>query len=70
EKLRAVFRAYMDGQTFDEVTAATGCSRASVSAYCIRSELRFHCIHRFLGLARRICLTFTRPDAMESVRIS
>ncbi|HNQ25065.1 MAG TPA: hypothetical protein PKK06_18455, partial [Phycisphaerae bacterium] len=40
---RAVFRAYMDGQTFDEVTAATGCSRASVSAYLNELERETAC---------------------------
>ncbi len=43
EKLRAVFTAYMDGQTFDEVTAATGCSRASVSAYLNELERETGC---------------------------
>jgi hypothetical protein len=32
-KVRAVFTAYMDGQTLDQVMAVTGCSRGSVSGY-------------------------------------
>ncbi|MCZ7636724.1 MAG: hypothetical protein M5U12_12240 [Verrucomicrobia bacterium] len=43
EKLRAVFTAYMDGQTLDQVIAATGCSRGSVSGYLNEIERETGC---------------------------
>jgi len=43
EKMRAVFTAYMDGQSLDEVIAATGCSRGSVSGYLNELERETGC---------------------------
>ncbi|HNQ90197.1 MAG TPA: hypothetical protein PKM73_16395 [Verrucomicrobiota bacterium] len=41
--MRAVFSAYMDGQTLDQVMAATGCSRGSVSGYLNELERETGC---------------------------
>jgi integrase len=43
EKMRAVFTAYMDGQNLDQVMAATGCSRGSVSGYLSEVERETGC---------------------------
>jgi hypothetical protein len=43
EKMRAVFKAYMAGQTLDQVMAATGCSRGSVSGYLSELERETGC---------------------------
>ena len=45
-KMRAVFTAYMDGQTLDEVMAATGCSRGAVSGYLNEIERETGCADR------------------------
>ncbi|MBE7504417.1 MAG: hypothetical protein HS113_29820 [Verrucomicrobiales bacterium] len=42
-KMRAVFTAYMDGQTLDQVMAVTGCSRGSVSGYLNEIERSTGC---------------------------
>ena len=41
--MRAVFTAYLDGQTLDQVMAATGCSRGSVSGYLNELERETGC---------------------------
>lgn len=41
--MRAVFSAYMDGQTLDQVMAGTGCSRGSVSGYLNEIERETGC---------------------------
>ncbi|HOY58443.1 MAG TPA: hypothetical protein PK640_09965 [Verrucomicrobiota bacterium] len=41
--MRAVFSAYMDGQTLDQVMAATGCSRGAVSGYLNELERETGC---------------------------
>jgi hypothetical protein len=41
--MRAVFTAYMDGQTLDQVMAATGSSRGSVSGYLNELEREIGC---------------------------
>ena len=43
ENMRAVFTAYMDGQTLDQVMAATGSSRGSVSGYLSELERETGC---------------------------
>jgi hypothetical protein len=43
EKMRAVFTAYLDGQTLDQVMATTGCSRGSVSGYLSELERETGC---------------------------
>jgi len=43
EKLRAVFAAYLDGQTLDDVIAATGFSRGTVSNYLNELERATRC---------------------------
>ncbi len=42
-KMRAVFTAYMDDRTLDEVVAATGCSRGTVSNYLNELERETGC---------------------------
>ncbi|MCZ7636840.1 MAG: hypothetical protein M5U12_12825 [Verrucomicrobia bacterium] len=42
-KMRAVFTAYMDGQTLDQVMAVTGCSRGAVSGYLNEIERATGC---------------------------
>lgn len=41
--MRAVFSAYIDGKTLDQVMAATGCSRGSVSGYLNELERETGC---------------------------
>jgi integrase len=43
ERMREVFTAYMDGQTLDDVIAATGCSRGTVSNYLGELERETGC---------------------------
>jgi len=43
ERMQAVAEAYLDGQTFDQVMAATGCSRGSVSSYLNELERETGC---------------------------
>ncbi|HNQ90142.1 MAG TPA: hypothetical protein PKM73_16110 [Verrucomicrobiota bacterium] len=43
EKMHAVFTAYIDGKTLDQVMTATGCSRGSVSGYLNELERETGC---------------------------
>jgi hypothetical protein len=43
EKMRAVFTAYLDGQSLDDVMAATGSSRGAVSGYLNELERETGC---------------------------
>jgi hypothetical protein len=60
--MRAVFTAYTDGKTLDQVMAATGCSRGSVSGYLSELERETGC--RIVRGPRRAL----RTDGLQAER--